>query len=50
MIRRVIKRVFQILFDSDIKRCDSISSHDKRCIKELNHLMGHEDAWRKKWR
>lgn len=30
-------------------RCKSLSPQGKRCIKQGDHLLWHEDAWREWW-
>ena len=46
---RYIKSEVKGLITLDNNRCQSSSTHGKRCIKQGDHFLWHEDAWRDWW-
>ena len=56
LTKRVSKKIYRFI-RAEIKgwitlennRCQSSSLHGKRCIKQGDHLLWHEDAWRDWW-
>ncbi len=56
MKKRIAKKIIRFIRSEikswtslEIKRCDSTSSKGKKCVKQTDHLLWHEDAWRDWW-
>lgn len=53
---RILKKLYQFakaeiksLISLEDNRCQALSLKEKRCIKQDDHLLWHEDAWQDWW-
>ncbi len=56
MKKRIAKKIFRFIKSEikswtslETKRCEATSEKGKKCVKQSDHLLWHEDAWRDWW-